>query len=583
MRRLTTALSSVFLAAIVTTSAAAAQMPGDLDETFGTGGKVVGSQTPTSITGLALSPDGKIVAAGVTSDGTDPNDFAVARFHVDGTPDLTFGNQGSVTTPISSGQDVAFAVATQPDGKSIVVGRAQGGSGAFEADMALVRYLPDGRLDEDFGAGGRVVIPDAASSGLVDVVVLPDGRIVAGGFVGGDFAVVRLMPDGARDGTFGTGGVVVTEITGFALGANLLVQPDGKYVLHGGTTDGGALARYDGDGTLDESFGEAGIVALPGSYVPPIASKRGGVALQAGGQLIVAASTSDSANSSIVLHRTLPDGSIDEAFGERGSVVTAIGGSEDNPSAVEVLADDRIVVSATTQASSDQDVAALRYEPDGALDPTFGSSGIVTTDLGGAFDIAHALVVQSDGKVLVGGFASTGYGMVRYHGGGTNDRDGDGTPDAEDAFPDDPNESADNDGDTIGDNSDPDDDNDFLTDAEEGELGTDPLASDQDGDGIVDGRDVEWIQKAVTDLPATAFAPSTSAGGHKRAMTTRLNEIESSTAADDRAGALSQLQTLRRRVDGCGAAADTNDWVISCAEQLEIRALIDRLIRNLST
>jgi hypothetical protein len=125
--------------------------------------------------------------------------------------------------------------------------------------------------------------------------------------------------------------------------------------------------------------------------------------------------------------------------------------------------------------------------------------------------------------------------------------------------------------------ADADSDGDGLTDAEEVELGTDPLDPDSDGDGIVDGADPDVAAGVVAGLPDGAF----SADGHRTAMQSRLASIHQSIADGDAEAAISQLWNLKRRVDGCGSTADSNDWIVDCEAQLLIRHLIDTMITGL--
>jgi hypothetical protein len=159
------------------------------------------------------------------------------------------------------------------------------------------------------------------------------------------------------------------------------------------------------------------------------------------------------------------------------------------------------------------------------------------------------------------------------------DDDGDDVADDQDAFPLDSTEWADRDGDGRGDNSDTDDDNDGLSDQIEAAAGTDPFDDDSDGDGLVDGADVEFIQNTLSALPRNAYkSPSAGTAANFRA---RLEEIEGLLLQGKRA-AIRKLIDLRLRVDGCGGTADSNDWIVSCAAQFDIRQMIDLLIQNVT-
>jgi uncharacterized delta-60 repeat protein len=224
---------------------------GTLDPTFGSGGKVTTSfsSAVAGATALAIQPDGKLVAAGYNAD-----DFALARYHPNGTLDQTFGSGGKVTSDFSSSRDSIFALIIQPDGKLAVAGMTQA-MGSSVADFALARYNPDGTLDTSFGSGGKVVSDltpytwDAASA----LVLEADGKLVAAGNSSGGFALARYNRDGDLDTSFGAGGKVITYVNPgyFSIALGLVAQSDGGLVAAGYTQASDfqthfALARYWG-------------------------------------------------------------------------------------------------------------------------------------------------------------------------------------------------------------------------------------------------------------------------------------------------------------------------------------------------
>lgn len=222
---------------------------------------------------LALQPDGKIVAAGVAGIGvtTSTYDFALARYLPDRTIDTAgFGTGGEVTIDFAGDYDFAVGTALQPDGRIVVAGFA---TQAGQRDIALARLLPSGGLDPTFGSGGRVTTDLAGfDDSAGDVVVLANGAIaVAGSSVAGDgvrdAVVVRYLPDGSLDPTFGSGGVAVIDF-GVRPAAvyEILVQYDGKLVVAGTAQTGAddatrelAVARLLPDGSPDASFDGDGV------------------------------------------------------------------------------------------------------------------------------------------------------------------------------------------------------------------------------------------------------------------------------------------------------------------------------------
>ncbi|MCF1597221.1 calcium-binding protein [Streptomyces muensis] len=201
--------------------------------------------------GVAVQPDGKIVAAAFAG-----GSFAVVRYLPDGSPDSAFGGGDgvAVTSFAEVGGAVPRDMALQSDGKIVVVGYA----GATSFDYALARYNPDGSLDTTFGGDGKVTTDLGGYNFGETVVVQSTGRIVMAGWGGDDFTLVRYNPDGSRDGTFGTNGVVTTDFGTSSAVYDLMLQPDDLIVAGGAAGGDYALARYHADGTLDTGFGTNG-------------------------------------------------------------------------------------------------------------------------------------------------------------------------------------------------------------------------------------------------------------------------------------------------------------------------------------
>ena len=408
---------------------------GDLDPSFGSAGKVVTSFSSgfDEARDIVIQPDGKIVAGGVG--GTDPGflsfDFSVARYNPDGSLDPSFGVGGKVVTDFDNGStDEASAIALQPDGKIILAGET---FGIFGTRFALMRYNPDGSLDASFGNGGKVATDFEVFPNLAEATALalqPDGKIIAAGVVFDvdtrfNFALARYNPDGSLDPSFGNGGKVITDFddTNDTI-RDVLIQPDDKIVAAGASDknvrgDFG-LARYNPDGSLDSTFGVGGKVVtdLDGPE-----EQANCIALQPDGKIVAGGSTF---TEDIGLARYNPDGSLDSTFGMGGIVLTPLDdffGSEEARDIV-LQPDGKIVVAGGAVAFGPQlpDYRLLRYNANGSLDAGFGAGGIVTTDFSGNTDQAQAIALQSDGKIIVAGSASTliggaNFGLARYIGG----------------------------------------------------------------------------------------------------------------------------------------------------------------------
>jgi len=365
---------------------------GSLDQTFGANGKVTTDffHTNAAVNGIALQGDGRIIAAGYASQPVAKAGrngvFALARYTTDGSLDLSFGNNGLVTTSVLGNDDLAYAVAVGPDGKIVAAGLTV--NQAALPNFAVVRYNQDGRLDTTFGNNGKVVnsVADAADF-ATSALVQPDNKILIAGqtmlsLAGvARFVVLRYNANGSYDTGFGTNGSVISDFSqqlNFA--AAIALQSDGKIVAAGTAQLGAAffnsedfaLARYNANGTPDGSFN--------------------------GGAAFGEQTDSQTANDSIAAR--LP-----------GTVTTDFFGFEDRANALAIQSDGKIVVAGTSHPSSnfeDYRFSVARYRPNGELDRTFGTNGKTTTDFFGNSAGAGSVALQSDGKIVVAGATATG-------------------------------------------------------------------------------------------------------------------------------------------------------------------------------
>ncbi len=217
---------------------------------------------------IQVQPDGKIVVCGeIRASVGDPFDgnvatmsFFIARYNPNGGLDTSFGTNGKVIAPINSGDEfVGNEIALQPDGKILAVGVS--GTGY---DIAVNRYNSDGTLDPSFGTGGRIVTNvGTINSQAIGVSIQQDGKILVVGSAASDpfnggLGLVRYNPNGSLDNGFGEGGKVITDFVDGASPLSIMYRPDGKIVVAGHGTGNFALARYNRDGSLDTDFGSNG-------------------------------------------------------------------------------------------------------------------------------------------------------------------------------------------------------------------------------------------------------------------------------------------------------------------------------------
>ena len=410
-----TAVTLLFSIALAPTAAA---LPGDLDTTFDSDGKVTtdfGGPFDRA-SGVAIQPDGKIVAAGVSGDGVSGNDFVLARYTRDGALDTGFDTDGKVTTDFGSRFEEASGVAIQPDGKIV----AAGTSGDFSlSDFALARYNGDGSLDSSFDIDGKVTTDFGSLDQALGVAIQPSGKIVAAGFSGVfplvDFVLARYNRDGSLDTSFDADGKVTTDFgSSSELATSVSIQPDGRIVAAGFSGDDFALARYNGDGSLDTSFDTDGKVTTDFGSFGQASEVAHGVAIQPNGKIVAAGFSGDFPLSDFALARYNGDGSLDTRFDTDGKVTTDFG-SFDQALGVAMEHDGRIVAAGTSGDFSLLDFALARYNGDGSLDTSFDTDGKVTTDFG-SFDQASEVAIQPNGRIVAAGFSQPDFALARYVG-----------------------------------------------------------------------------------------------------------------------------------------------------------------------
>ena len=264
---------------------------------------------------VALQSDGKIVVAGTASSGAGVlTDLALARLNSNGSVDASFGKAGKQLTDVAGGFDSLADMVIQPDDKIVVLGNiSNAGSNIIELP-ALVRYSSTGIPDASFGTLGKVI--DVKGQPANALALQADGKIVVGGAsapgtINSAFAVKRYLADGQTDNGFGTAGLVSTPFAAGSVssGRAVAVQADGKIVLAGETSGGGAfvfdiaLVRYTPGGQPDASFGTAGILTVDffaGRDFP------GDIAIQPDGKAVVVGSARNGVSTDLALLRTNP-------------------------------------------------------------------------------------------------------------------------------------------------------------------------------------------------------------------------------------------------------------------------------------
>jgi uncharacterized delta-60 repeat protein len=505
--------------------------------------------------------------------------------------DLTYGDGGAtivnVSGPNGGGpntdwEDEPFWAELQHDGKLLVAGKSRNQS-TGSVDFAVLRFMPDGTLDPTFGWHGIVLVDFVgARDEAFAIVVQPDDKIVVAGLAGrpngnDDFGLVRLNPNGSRDTSFGWNGLVMTDFFGQrdqALG--LVLLPDGKLVAGGYSTRDStgldfALARYNPNGSLDHTFGIGGR-AIADYWGRADAMFK--LALQPDGKLVGAGiATRPDGTHDFAVARFNANGSPDPTFGWHGRVATDFFGGDDVGLSLLIQPDGKVVVGglATDPASDTILMALARYNANGSLDTSFGDNGRAVASFFGIYDQALWLMRQPDDKIIALGHAKHpardfDYALARF------------TPDGQL----DP---------TFGDGGKV--TKDFFNGPDGLHAGVllptgmiivagDAYNPSHDGDDFALVRylvaDPSWVIGVVSSFPASAFSPD-----GQQAVLNLLDAADAAVMAGDAAGVLGSMQTLRAHLDGCPNAPAADDWIITCAEQELVRTLVDQIIAKLDS
>ena len=323
-----------------------------------------------------------------------------------GSLDQGFGDRGRVVYgligPFSS---VAYAIAVQPDGKIVVAGN--GTNPQQTGNFLVSRFNPDGSHDTAFARGTNVFAPINGSCNLL--ALQQDGKILVGGTNSTNhISVARLLPDGTLDASFGTAGVAEFAVSSYVDAAvGIAVQQDQKIVVGvDAYANGGpyqfAAVRLDSSGALDPSFGVGGKVLVP-SYEASSSDEELGFALQPDGKVLLVGAT-DAVNAPLVV-RLDASGNPDPAFNGGWRLLTGTWNGNGVALAVQPGGGILVVGNAVNGAASEIGVA--RLEADGTFDSAFGVDGFTMISVD-SNDFARAVTLLPDGNIAVVGSATNG-------------------------------------------------------------------------------------------------------------------------------------------------------------------------------
>jgi uncharacterized delta-60 repeat protein len=311
--------------------------------------------------------------------------------------DHSFGDGGKVRTGFCGGYASPYSVATDSRGRIVV-----GGQNSWSEAFCLDRFRLNGSHDPSFGSGGEVRTDFGAAAGVRAVAIDSQGRIVASGFgrqSGGDrdFAIARYRVDGSLDPSFGNDGTVTTDLGGGNVATSVAIDSQGRIVVLG---DDVMLVRYDSDGNLDPSFGTGGRVTM--DFGPRGGASS--VAIDSRDRIAAAGSSCVShSGCEFALARYNPNGRPDDSFSGDGKLTTRFGRTA-GAGSVAIDSHDRIVASGDGQRHHRYAFALARYTRSGSLDASFSGNGKTTTAFKDPAN-AGSVAIDSRGRIVAAGYA----------------------------------------------------------------------------------------------------------------------------------------------------------------------------------
>lgn len=396
----------------------------------------------------------------------------ILAFHLNanaqyGNLDYNFGINGRINTDINGANDVAWAVTTQADGKILAAGQSQNStvSGAG-TDFTIVRYNLDGSLDTSFDYDGIVTANYDWAESAHDIVIDANNKILIAGTSSGSVALLRFNMDGSPDTTFDHDGVVLTgSLFGTSTANHIALQPDGKIVFAGSRFVSGnnfLAGRFNANGSIDSTFNSTGFyttsfspgedalgtvaiqpdgkIVCAGTYeqvtgifqsallrltpggIPDVTFGTSGfstctstlfenliesIVLTPSGKIIAAGAVKTGSGYNQALWKFTNNGSADFAFGNAGMVQT---GFFTYGLSISLTPENKILAGGYGSWTPVADFALARYDTTGAIDTTFGVTGLVFTDINNN-DVAYAMHAAADGSIVLAGFSDGGIGQ----------------------------------------------------------------------------------------------------------------------------------------------------------------------------
>lgn len=424
---------------------------GNLVATFDGDGVVVhpigGNGSSARYNALRIDGSGRLVGVGAMTPGGTFTMFVARANATTGALDTTFDGDGSNSIDIQGGQEDARAMGIQADGKIIASGYCDN-DGSGLSKFFAARFGTNGALDTTFGDGadGKIVVNPGTQVALgIAGNIQTDGKYLISGYAyntevtSSQIAVARLTTSGLLDTSYDGDGISMRQLTGGSVDfANAVtVNASGQLYVVGNTglsshTDM-VIVRHGTNGALDTGFDGDGLAKPTLATTNEAAT---GVAVQADGKPLVSVERSDvgaTANPRMAVFRFTTAGALDTSYDGDGIAEATFGTNSAQPRGVLIDGSGRAVVfGATSDVSTNWDFAVARFNTNGTLDTTFDTDGKQRVSIGAGLDEGWAGALQSDGKILVGGYTTisggTHFAVIRLNTNGSLDTgfDGDG-------------------------------------------------------------------------------------------------------------------------------------------------------------
>jgi len=392
------------VASVVTAAHPAIAAPGTLDPTFSHDGIATAFGAGSVATAVAVDHAGRTVVVGYTVDGHV--DVAVARFRPDGTLDPSFSGNGRVRMTLGADAALAFDVAIAGDDGLAIAGRWTGGG---VEDSFVLRLDPAGEPVAAFGVDGLATVNFGKQESANAVAFAPSGAIDIGGYASNGItmrsALARLRPAGTLDPAFDGDGRFFLDLSAGAEQVNdLVVLPRGDIVAGGyaeyGTLPRFAMLRVHANGALATAFGHGGVTRTD---LGPGADIANAIAVTGAGGFVLAGSAANAGHGDWGIVRYTPRGLPDPTFGTGGVVILTWSAAPEAADNLVPIGGKLVVAGRIHRASTGDDVGVVRLRANGTLDPTFATSGVARVDVAGGTDAAHGVTLQPNGKIVAAG------------------------------------------------------------------------------------------------------------------------------------------------------------------------------------